>query len=179
MVNVLSSVISFKVMLNLWCHWKLVIEIKIKRQNLNHCSLSQLICMKVPYMQVLLERTWEDLGWSNLPTPKPIRHIWLDSYPSGNKTLISTARWILWQKPEVKVTAITCQYCLLPQGNGGNMARVWAISGKEVIWSDCTWFICFRKGQNTKVVLKLTVTKNHFFILNLSYYIFKYFITYF
>ena len=48
-VKVLSTMISFKAMVNFWCHCKLVIErIKTQCQNLDHCSLSQLIYMNVP-----------------------------------------------------------------------------------------------------------------------------------
>ena len=48
MVKVLSTMIFFKALVNFWCHCKLVIErIKIKCQNLDHCSLSQLIYMNV------------------------------------------------------------------------------------------------------------------------------------
>lgn len=77
---------------------------------------------------------------------------------------------------KIRATVITCQYPFLPQGNGGNMATVWDVSGKKSsIHSDCSWLICFGKGQNTKTLLKLTSARTLVFTLDLTSYVFGYF----
>lgn len=104
------SWILYEAVMNLRCLWRLMIQsTRGENHNLYHCSSSPFIYTDVALSPSL---TAKDVRISELIQPhgskanQPLAVSW----PSGNKMLIGAGRWILWQKHEVRVTVITCQY---------------------------------------------------------------------